>query len=58
MPEPTFRKIQYQGDVGYAWEHDAHPNYNRGKPSQTLLGDTEVHLERLAAHLLDETGLR
>lgn len=52
--EATFQMVQYHGGIGYTWEHDAHLYFKRAKTSETLLGDTGTHLDRLAAHLLDE----
>ena len=45
--------VQYHGGIGYTWEHDAHLFYKRAKTNETLLGSTESHLDRIAAHILD-----
>jgi alkylation response protein AidB-like acyl-CoA dehydrogenase len=54
--EAVTQMIQYHGGIGYTWEHDAHLFYKRAKSNETLLGSAEEHLDRLAAHILDEAA--
>jgi len=45
--------IQIHGGIGYTWDHDLHLYIRRTYVSETLLGDTAWHHDRLAALLLD-----
>lgn len=41
--------IQIFGGIGFTWEHDAHFYFKRAKSSELLLGNADVHRERIAA---------
>lgn len=45
--------IQLHGGVGFTWEYDIQLYFKRAQSSETLLGNTSHHRERLAALLLD-----
>jgi alkylation response protein AidB-like acyl-CoA dehydrogenase len=45
--------IQIHGGIGFTWEHPAHLHLKRAKSSQSMLGSSVYHRERLA----DRTGL-
>ncbi len=40
--------IQIHGGIGFTWEHPAHLYFKRARSSQTLLGSTGHHRERVA----------
>ncbi|MFN7150330.1 MAG: acyl-CoA dehydrogenase family protein [Microthrixaceae bacterium] len=40
--------VQIFGGIGFTWEHDAHLFFKRAKSSELLLGNGDVHRERLA----------
>ena len=40
--------IQVHGGIGFTWEHDAHLYFRRAKSSQQLLGDPQLHRNRVA----------
>lgn len=45
--------IQLYGGVGFTWEYDPQLYFKRAKSAETLLGDSALHRERIAAQLLD-----
>lgn len=45
--------IQAHGGIGFTWEHDLHLYYKRARANEFFLGDTTVHLERIAEKILD-----
>jgi alkylation response protein AidB-like acyl-CoA dehydrogenase len=45
--------IQLHGGVGFTWEYDIQLLFKRAKSSETLLGNSALHRERIAAQLLD-----
>ena len=47
------RGIQVQGGMGFTWENDVHLYYRRAKASETALGDSTFHRERLARLVID-----
>ncbi len=48
--------VQIHGGVGFTWEYDAHLHLRRAICSREILGDAELHHERIARSL--ETGAR
>jgi alkylation response protein AidB-like acyl-CoA dehydrogenase len=42
------RGIQVHGGMGFTWENDLHLYYRRAKASETSLGDSSYHRERIA----------
>jgi alkylation response protein AidB-like acyl-CoA dehydrogenase len=40
--------IQIHGGVGFTWEYDPHLHFKRARCSQSLLGDSDWHRERVA----------
>ena len=42
------QSIQIFGGIGFTWEHDAHLHFKRAKSSEVLLGNSDVHRERIA----------
>jgi len=40
--------IQIHGGVGFTWEYDPHLHFKRARSSQSLLGDSSFHRERVA----------
>lgn len=47
------RGIQVHGGMGFTWENDLHLYYRRAKASETALGDSTFHRERLARLAID-----
>ena len=47
------RAIQIHGGMGFTWENDVHLYYRRAKASETFLGDSTFHRERLARLVID-----
>jgi alkylation response protein AidB-like acyl-CoA dehydrogenase len=47
------RGIQIHGGMGFTWENDLHLYYRRAKASETMLGDSAYHRERLARLVVD-----
>jgi alkylation response protein AidB-like acyl-CoA dehydrogenase len=47
------RGIQVHGGMGFTWESDLHLYYRRAKASETMLGDSTYHRERLARLVID-----
>ena len=47
------RGIQVHGGMGFTWENDVHLYYRRAKASETALGDSTFHRERLARLVID-----
>jgi alkylation response protein AidB-like acyl-CoA dehydrogenase len=45
--------IQLHGGVGFTWEYDIQLYFKRAKSSETLLGNSAFHRERIARQLLD-----
>ena len=45
--------IQVHGGIAITWEHDLHLYLRRVRADVELLGDPTLHLEHVAAHLLD-----
>jgi alkylation response protein AidB-like acyl-CoA dehydrogenase len=43
--------IQIHGGVGFTWEYDPHLYFKRARSSQSLLGDSSFHRERVAREL-------
>ena len=39
--------IQIHGGIGFTWENDTHLWFKRAKSSEVLLGDPDLHRERL-----------
>ncbi len=50
----TGTAIQLHGGVGFTAEYDVQLYFKRAKSSETFLGDSAYHRERLAQRLLDE----
>lgn len=46
--------IQVHGGMGFTWENDLHLYYRRAKASETMLGDSIYHRERIARLVIDE----
>lgn len=44
----THQMIQFHGGMGFTWELPAHLYFKRARSSQLLLGEPQVHRERLA----------
>lgn len=47
------RGIQVHGGMGFTWENDLHLYYRRAKVSETTLGDSTSHRERIARLVID-----
>jgi alkylation response protein AidB-like acyl-CoA dehydrogenase len=47
------RGIQVHGGMGFTWENDLHLYYRRAKASETTLGDSTSHRERIARLVID-----
>ena len=47
------RGIQIHGGMGFTWENDLHLYYRRAKASETTLGDSTFHRERIARMVID-----
>jgi alkylation response protein AidB-like acyl-CoA dehydrogenase len=47
------RGIQVHGGMGFTWENDVHLYYRRAKASETALGDSTFHRERIARLVID-----
>jgi len=47
------RGIQVHGGMGFTWENDIHLYYKRAKASETALGDSTYHRERIARLAID-----
>jgi alkylation response protein AidB-like acyl-CoA dehydrogenase len=47
------RGIQVHGGMGFTWENDLHLYYRRAKASETALGDSTCHRERIARLVID-----
>ena len=47
------RGIQIHGGMGFTWENDLHLYYRRAKASETCLGDSAYHRERIARLVID-----
>ena len=47
------RGIQVHGGMGFTWENDVHLFYRRAKASETALGDSIFHRERIARQVID-----
>ncbi|MFZ0978596.1 MAG: acyl-CoA dehydrogenase family protein [Candidatus Acidiferrales bacterium] len=47
------RGIQVHGGMGFTWENDLHLYYRRAKVSETTLGDSTCHRERIARLVID-----
>jgi alkylation response protein AidB-like acyl-CoA dehydrogenase len=47
------RGIQVHGGMGFTWENDVHLYYKRAKGSETALGDSSYHRERIARLVID-----
>lgn len=45
--------IQLFGGVGFTWEYDVHLYFKRAKSSETFLGNSSYHREKIAKELLD-----
>jgi len=45
--------IQVHGGMGFTWENDVHLYYRRAKSSETALGDSTFHRERIARLVID-----
>jgi alkylation response protein AidB-like acyl-CoA dehydrogenase len=45
--------IQVHGGIGFTWEHDAHLHLRRAAATRVLLGDPQLHRERIAGFVLD-----
>jgi alkylation response protein AidB-like acyl-CoA dehydrogenase len=45
--------IQVHGGMGFTWENDLHLYYRRAKASETMLGDSAFHRERIARMVID-----
>ncbi|HEX5065208.1 MAG TPA: acyl-CoA dehydrogenase family protein [Myxococcota bacterium] len=43
--------IQIHGGVGFTWEYDPHLYFKRARSSQSLLGDSSFHRERVAREM-------
>jgi alkylation response protein AidB-like acyl-CoA dehydrogenase len=51
------RGIQVHGGMGFTWENDLHLYYRRAKASETMLGDSTFHRERLARLVIDSAAV-
>jgi len=51
------RSIQVHGGMGFTWENDLHLYYRRAKASETALGDSTYHRERIARLVIDTGAL-
>ena len=43
--------VQIHGGIGFTWEHDTHLYFKRAKASELLLGNGDLHRERIATRL-------
>jgi alkylation response protein AidB-like acyl-CoA dehydrogenase len=50
------RGIQIHGGMGFTWENDVHLYYRRAKASETMLGDANLHREKIAKLVIDGTA--
>ncbi|MBE1204036.1 acyl-CoA dehydrogenase family protein [Aminobacter carboxidus] len=50
--------IQLHGGVGFTWEYDPHLYFKRAQASAALLGSREAHLDRIAASVFADGGLK
>jgi alkylation response protein AidB-like acyl-CoA dehydrogenase len=50
--------IQVHGGMGFTWENDLHLYYRRAKASETMLGDSGFHRERIARQVIDRVGAK
>ena len=50
------RGIQVHGGMGFTWENDLHLYYKRAKASETALGDSTYHRERIARLVIDRSA--
>jgi len=50
------RGIQVHGGMGFTWENDLHLYYKRAKASETTLGDSTYHRERIARLVIDRSA--
>ena len=50
------RGIQIHGGMGFTWENDLHLYYRRAKASETALGDSTFHRERIARLVIASTA--
>ncbi len=44
--------LQFHGGVGFTWEYDPHLYFKRAKSSETLLGNSAYHREKIAQVIL------
>lgn len=51
------RGIQVHGGMGFTWENDLHLYYRRAKASETSLGDSTYHRERIARLVIDASAV-
>lgn len=51
------RGIQVHGGMGFTWENDLHLYYRRAKSSETSLGDSTYHRERIAQLVIDASAV-
>jgi alkylation response protein AidB-like acyl-CoA dehydrogenase len=47
------RGIQVHGGMGFTWENDVQLYYRRAKASETMLGDSTFHRDRIAREAID-----
>jgi len=50
--------IQLHGGVGFTWEYDPHLYFKRAQASAALLGAREAQLDRIAASVFGDGGLK
>lgn len=50
--------IQLHGGVGFTWEYDPHLYFKRAQASAALLGSRDAHLDRIAASVFGDGGLK
>ena len=50
--------IQLHGGVGFTWEYDPHLYFKRAQASAALLGAREAQLDRIAASLFGDGGVK
>jgi alkylation response protein AidB-like acyl-CoA dehydrogenase len=50
------RGIQVHGGMGFTWENDLHLYYRRAKASESMLGDSTFHRERIARLVIDSAA--
>jgi alkylation response protein AidB-like acyl-CoA dehydrogenase len=48
--------IQLHGGVGFTWEYDIQLYFKRARSSETFLGNSALHREKIASMLLDQAG--